>query len=159
MNYIDIIIIIILAIGAIRGFSRGFIIETATLVALLAGVYTAIKYTSFTEGILKDFFNIQSSYNEYIAFATTFLLVVIIIYIIGKLLTKLVDIISLGLVNKLAGTILGGIKAFIIICALLMITDALNEKFQFLSEETIQDSILFHPFLNFAEQTYHSIHI
>ena len=107
VNYIDIIVLLFLLWGAYRGFSKGLIIEVATLLGLVFGVYVAIKYSSYTEDILVDFLNISSRYISYIALAVTFVLVAIVVYIIGKLLTKLIDIISLGLINKLLGTILG----------------------------------------------------
>ena len=133
MNYIDIVILLFLLYGAFRGFSKGLIIEVATLAGLILGVFIAIRYSPFTEGILKDFLNITSRYLSYIALAVTFLLVVIVVYLLGKMLTRLVNIISLGLVNKLLGTLLGIAKYFIMVCVLLMIVDALNDKFHFIS--------------------------
>ncbi len=143
--------------GAYRGFSRGLIVEVATLAGLVLGVYMAVRYSSYTENFLRDFLNFSSRYISYVALAVTFILVVILVYIVGKLLTKLVDIISLGLVNKLLGTALGVAKYFLIVCVLLLVTDALNEKFQFISEETRQKSLLFYPFLNFAQEMYNAI--
>lgn len=157
MNYIDIVILLFLLYGAFRGFSKGLIIEVATLAGLILGVFIAIRYSPFTEGILKDFLNITSRYLSYIALAVTFLLVVIVVYLLGKMLTRLVDIISLGLVNKLLGTLLGIAKYFIMVCVLLMIVDALNDKFHFISEETRENSLLFDSFLNFAQQMYNTI--
>ncbi|MDE7374272.1 MAG: CvpA family protein, partial [Odoribacter sp.] len=125
MNYIDIIILLFLLFGACRGFSRGLIIEVATLVGLILGVCLAISHSSYTEGILRDFLNISSSYLSYIALAVTFIAVVVAVFIIGKVLTKIVDIIALGLLNKMLGTALGILKYFIIVCALLLIVDAL----------------------------------
>ena len=116
MNYIAIVILLFLLYGAFRGFSKGLIIEVATLAGLILGVFIAIRYSPFTEGILKDFLNITSRYLSYIALAVTFLLVVIAVYLLGKMLTRLVDIISLGLVNKLLGTLLGIAKYFIMVC-------------------------------------------
>ena len=157
MNYIDIVILLFLLYGAFRGFSKGLIIEVATLAGLILGVFIAIRYSPFTEGILKDFLNITSRYLSYIALAVTFLLVVIAVYLLGKMLTRLVDIISLGLVNKLLGTLLGIAKYFIMVYVLLMIVDALNDKFHFISEETRENSLLFAPILNFAQQMYNTI--
>lgn len=157
MSYIDIIILLFLLYGAYRGFSRGLIVEVATLAGLVLGVYMAVRYSSYTENFLRDFLNFSSRYISYVALAVTFILVVILVYIVGKLFTKLVDIISLGLVNKLLGTALGVAKYFLIVCVLLLVTDALNEKFQFISEETRQKSLLFYPFLNFAQEMYNAI--
>lgn len=157
VNYIDIIILLFLLYGAFRGFSKGLVIEIATLAGMVLGVYMAIKYSSYTEGILRDFLNVSSRYISYIALAITFIVVAVVVYIIGKLLTKIIDIISLGLVNKLLGTVLGIAKYFVIVCVLLMIMDALNEKFQFLNEEVRQKSLLLNPFLDFAQKMYNSI--
>lgn len=157
MNYLDLLLLLPLLYGAYKGFTKGFIIEVATLLGLLLGVFIAIKYSYITEDFLRDFLNISSKYLSYIALGITFLLVAIVIYLLGKLLTKVVDIIALGLVNKLLGTVLGVMKYFIALCVLLMIIDALNDKFHFLAEEARDKSLLFNPFLNFARKMYNMI--
>lgn len=157
MSFIDIIIILFLLWGAIEGFLKGLIIEVATLAGLIFGVYLAIRYSPYTEEILRDFLNVTSRYIAYIALAVTFVVVVAGVYVIGKLLTKLVDILTLGWVNKLIGSVFGILKYMVIVCVLLLILDAVNGKFEFLSEETLQKSKLFSPFLNFAQNIYNSI--
>lgn len=157
MSFIDIIIILFLLWGAIEGFLKGLIIEIATLAGLILGVYLAIRYSPYTEEILRDFLNVTSRYIAYIALAVTFVVVVSGVYVIGKLLTKLVDILTLGWVNKFIGSVFGIVKYMVIVCVLLLILDAVNSKFEFLSEETLQKSKLFFPFLNFAQNIYNSI--
>lgn len=157
VNYIDIVILLFLLYGAFRGFSKGLIIEVATLAGLVLGVFISVRYSVYTEGILRDFLNISSRYLSYIALGITFLLVMIAVYLLGKLLTGLINVISLGLVNKLLGTIMGMAKYFIVVCVILMIADALDDKFHFINEETKEKSLLFYPFLNFAQKIYNSI--
>lgn len=157
MNYLDILLLLPLLYGAYKGFSRGFVIEVATLLGLILGVYVAIKFSDYTENILRDFLDISSKYLSYIALSVTFLLVVVAIYLLGKMLTKLVDIVSLGLVNKLLGTVLGIAKSFVILCIILLIEDALDDKFQFMNKEVKENSLFYNPFLNFAQQMYNMI--
>lgn len=157
MNYIDILLLLPLLYGAYRGFSKGMLVEIATLLGLVLGVYIAIKFSAYTEGFLRDFVDISSRYLSYIALAITFLLVLVVTYLLGKMLTHLVDVMSLGLVNKLLGTVLGVAKYFVALCVLLLIVDALNDKFHFLSQEIQQKSLLFSPFLNFAQRLYNTI--
>ena len=157
MNYLDILLLLPLLYGAYKGFSRGFVIEVATLLGLILGVYVAIKFSDYTENILRDFLDISSKYLSYIALSVTFLLVVVAIYLLGKMLTKLVDIVSLGLVNKLLGTVLGIAKSFVILCIILVIADALDDKFQFMNKEVKENSLFYNPFLNFAQQMYNMI--
>ncbi len=157
VNYIDLIILLFLTWGAFRGFSKGLIVEIATLVSLVLGVYFAIEYSPCVEGFLRDYLNLSSKHMAYIALAVTFVLVVLIVYIIGKLLTKLINLISLGLLNRCLGIVLGVAKYSVIVCVLLLIVDIFNEKFQFISEEAQQESLLFQPFLKFAQQMYNVI--
>ena len=157
MNYIDIIILIFLVWGAIRGYLKGLILEVTTLIGLVLGGYFAIEYSTYTEGILIDFFNISSRYITYVALGITFMLVALVTFIIGKLLTRFVNFILLGLINKLFGSVFGIIKYMLIVLVLLLLVNALNEKFQFLAEETRQESLLYQPFLNFAQKIYNSI--
>lgn len=155
MSYIDILLLLPLVYGAYKGFSKGLIVEIATLLGLIVGVYGAVKFSGYTGELLRDFLDLQSPYLSYIALGVTFLLVAIVIYLLGKMLTRLIDMISLGLVNKLLGTLFGMMKSFIIVCVLLFLVNALDSKFHFISEETQQKSLLYRPFLNFAQQIYH----
>jgi len=52
MNYLDIILVLPLIIGAWRGFKKGFIIELFTLLALLVGLYAGIHFSDFVAGLL-----------------------------------------------------------------------------------------------------------
>lgn len=157
VNYIDIILLLPLLYGIYKGFSKGLIIEIATLAGLILGVYVAIKFSGYTENFLRDFLNLTSKYLSYIALAVTFLLVVIAVFLLGKMLTRLIDFLSLGLLNKLLGSVLGAAKYFIILCVVLLIIDALDSRLHFIGEETREKSLLFNPFLTFAQQMYNAI--
>ena len=157
MNYIDIILLLPLLYGAYRGFSRGLIIEVATLLGLLLGVYIAIKFSGYTEDFLRDFLNLSSESLSYVALGVTFLIVIVAISLLGKMLTKLIDIISLGMVNKLLGTVLGIAKYFVFLCIALFIVEALDGKFHFINEEVKEKSLLYNAFLTFAQRMYNMI--
>lgn len=86
----------------------------------------------------------------------TFLLVIIVMHLLGKLLTKLIDMVSLGLFNKLFGIVLGVLKAAIVVCVVLFIVNALDVRYDFISAKTKGDSLLYKPFVNFANGVYES---
>ena len=48
MNYLDIIIIVLVLIFGIGGWRKGIIIEIATLLALILGLYGAFHFSDFT---------------------------------------------------------------------------------------------------------------
>ena len=138
VNYIDVIILLPLVYGAYKGFSQGLIVEMSTLFALVLGVFISLRYA------------------DYIAFAVTFLLVIIVMHLLGKLLTKLIDMVSLGLFNKLFGIVMGVLKAAIVVCVVLFIVNALDVRYDFISAKTKSDSLLYKPFVNFANGVYES---
>ncbi len=154
MNYIDILIGIPLLYGLYKGFSRGLLIEIAMLAGLVLGVYVAVKFSGITEDFLREQLKIQASYLAYIAFGVTVLGVVIGLHLLGRLLTKLVDVICLGFFNKILGALLGVVKYFILVCVLLLLLDAVDEKFPFLPKDAREGSLFFNPFLTFAKQIY-----
>ena len=56
MNYIDIIIVILVLLAAIKGFARGLIKEIVSLISLVAGGYLAITFSVLFENyLLKTF--------------------------------------------------------------------------------------------------------
>jgi membrane protein required for colicin V production len=154
VNYIDILIGIPLLYGIYKGFSRGLLIEIATLAGLVLGVYVAVKFSGITEDFLREQLKMQASYMAYVAFGVTVLGVVIGLHLLGRLLTKLVDVICLGLFNKILGALLGAVKYFILVCVLLLLLDAVDEKIPFLPKDDREASLFFNPFLTFAKQIY-----
>lgn len=79
MNWIDFVIIILLVFGLARGFIDGFIKELASLLALILGIWGAIKFSSFTAERLYDYFDMTGQYTGIIAFLITFVIIVILV--------------------------------------------------------------------------------
>jgi len=62
MNWIDLIIIVLLILSIIRGFTDGFVKEVASLLALVLGIWGAIKFSTFTAAKLYDWFDMTGQY-------------------------------------------------------------------------------------------------
>ncbi len=88
MGYLDIILCIPLIWGLYTGFTKGVIIQMASLLALILGVYGAIVFSNLTQGILTSNFQIDNKYIPIISFATTFIAIVIAVHFLGKVLEK-----------------------------------------------------------------------
>jgi membrane protein required for colicin V production len=150
MNYIDIIIIIILALAMVRGFINGFVKEAASLAALILGIWGAIKFSSFTAAKLYDYFDMTGKYVGIIAFIITFLVIVIIIHFIGILVDKLMEAVALGFVNKLLGIAFGLLKSVLIMSVVFVVLNAIDLHRSFLPKEKIERSILYTPISDIA---------
>ena len=100
MNILDIIILILLALGLINGLRKGFFVEVASLVALIAGVYGAIHFSDFAADFLMEKVDWNERTVNITAFIITFVVIVLLIALAGKALTKLADFAALISVGR-----------------------------------------------------------
>lgn len=157
MSVIDIVLVALLLFGMIRGFIKGFFVEIASLLALVAGVYGAIHFSDFAATFLQD----KTEWNEktinIVAFAITFVIIVLAIALAGKALTKLANFASLGILNKLLGGLFGALKIGLILSVILIVFDSMNSTVPFTDEHTIEDSILYAPVKSLAPMIFPTI--
>jgi membrane protein required for colicin V production len=145
MNTIDIIIAIPLLWGIWQGFSKGLILVLASLVALLLGIWGAIKFSSFTAGVLSESFGLKSEYNSMIAFSVTFILIVVGIHLLAYMLDKLFKAVALGLVMKISGAVVSLAKWALIVSVLISLYGVINVDNKYTSKETLDKSLLYKP--------------
>lgn len=157
MTTLDIILAALLLFGLVRGFIKGFFVEITSLVALALGLYGAIHFSYFAADLLKDRLDWSEKYIQIASFAITFVLIVIIISLSGKFLTKLADTASLGIMNKVFGAAFGLAKIGLILSVVLIVFNKLNKTIPFVKEENIKGSILYGPVKNFAPLLFPSI--
>jgi len=145
MNYIDLVLGIFLIIAAIQGFRKGFIIELASLAALILGIWGGIKFSDFTAGFITKHTGYHSQYLGTIAFILTFIVIVILIHMMGKMLDTVVKAVFLGFLNRLAGIIFGVLKAAVMMSILLLLFDDIDEKVNILPAKQKEESKIYTP--------------
>lgn len=150
MNIFDIILTAFLLFGFVRGLMRGLFVEVASLVALVAGIYGAIHFSYFIGAYLAEFVDWEEQYVTVASFALTFALIVLVISLAGKLLTKIADFAALGLLNKILGGVFGLLKVGLILSIILLVFSKLNNTVPFISEEQQENSILYEPVKDLA---------
>jgi len=154
MNTLDIILALILAFGFIRGFLKGFIVEVASLAALVLGIYGAVYFSYILSDFIKPYSDWDPSVLQLISFAGTFLIIVILISLAGKLITKLAENIALGVLNKFLGAIFGLLKVGMILSIVLLVFSKLNDSMPFVEKIKVEDSKLYEPVKNFSESVF-----
>ncbi|WP_047548636.1 CvpA family protein [Psychroserpens sp. Hel_I_66] len=157
MAVIDIILGALLLFGLVRGVMKGFFVEIASLVALVAGVYGAIHFSDFAAEFLDTKLNWDEKYINIVAFAITFVIIVLVIALAGKALTKLANFAALGILNKLLGGVFGILKIGLILSVLLIVFNNLNSNIPFADEQDLEDSILYKPVKGLAPMIFPSI--
>jgi membrane protein required for colicin V production len=144
MNWLDFVIILILAGGLASGFKNGFVGELASLAGLVLGIWGAIKFSWWTADLLEGF-GLKFSIMPIISFIVTFLIITIIMQIIAGIISKLLEVISLNWINKIAGIVAGIFKAAIFVSVILLVLDAISERHPIIPETTRNNSILYEP--------------
>jgi membrane protein required for colicin V production len=150
MNVLDIIILIVLAWGAFRGFTQGFILQIVTFIALIIGIWASIAFSDPMSEFLTKNMDITGKYLPVLSFILIFVLVIVVAHLIGMLLTRFVEIASLGWLNRLGGIAFGVLKMAFIVSVLLTVQNRMKEKIHIISEKQIQNSLLYKPVASLA---------
>ena len=145
MNKIDIILAIPLIWGAIIGFKKGLILELASLVGLILGMFGALKFSNLTAEKLNQYVEVSTEWIGLLSFLLTFVAIVIAVFLLAKVLDKMLKIIALGFVNRLLGLLFGLIKYGLILSVLLYFFMNLNEQFRFVEQDVFENSLLVKP--------------
>jgi membrane protein required for colicin V production len=150
MNYIDIIIVILLILSAISGLTKGFIYEFASLFGLIAGVWGAIKFSGATGDFLKYRLDINNDYVQIIAFVLTFIIIIILVHFIAKAIEKAMESVSLGVVNRIFGSIFAVFKSAFILGILFLLIQRIHEAIPAIPDKDVQESRLYNPLTKVA---------
>ena len=137
--FIYLVLVLLVAFG-IGGLRKGIITEAATLLGLGLGLYGAFHFSNFTAEQLVKYVEIDPKYMNVISFAVTFIVVAVLVFLLGKLVARLVKAINLGFVDKIGGFLIGLAKGVLISSLLIMLINALNLN-SVIKEETKQESL------------------
>jgi len=119
MNWIDIVIIVLIAILTLTGLRIGIIKAVLSLVGLIIGVIVAGRYhVALSEQLT---FISQDNLASIAAYAIILIGIMIIAAVLASLLKWVVSAIMLGWVNRLGGAVFGFLVGSIFCSALLAI--------------------------------------
>ena len=150
MNYLDIGIAILLLIGLVRGFIKGFIFEIAVVGAMFLGTYAAFKLSWFLQPYILKIGNMSPFTVNLVCSILMFALVCVGLFFLAKLFTGLVNIAALGIFNKILGAIFGLLKYAFILSVILYFFNLLDTKHHYLSSDTKAESHLYYPVLKMS---------
>lgn len=147
MSKVDIVLIIILIVGAVAGYKKGFLSELFTLLAIILGVLAGFKLMGAAMLMLDEHYDINEHVLPYAAFGVVFLIVVIGVTLLGKFFKSALEKTLLGGVDKLMGGLLGILKTAFILSVLIWITSSLNV---YVPEKFTEDAWLYPTVTRFA---------
>ncbi len=143
MNILDLIILIPVVWGAIRGFSKGLVMELATLIGMVLGILGAFHFSGSLGNLLGDYLTLGPTAMKILSYTLIFFGVLLISWIIGKIITKVIDMVMLGWLNKILGAVFGLLKGVIIAALLLMIIVFFDKNEKILTRQAKEKSMFF----------------
>jgi len=145
MSTLDIILAVFLLYFAIRGFMQGFIISIATLAGLILGFWAASHFSEFTANWLQHDMGLKSGNIKLIAYIVTFVIVVVLIFLLGRFMTGVVKTVGLGIVNRLAGALFGIVKGLLIASFLFLLFARIDPHESLFTAAHKKGSVLYKP--------------
>ncbi|MEE8471195.1 MAG: CvpA family protein [Dehalococcoidia bacterium] len=144
MNWLDVIVIIVLAIPALIGFNRGLIKTILPLGGIMLGIFLAGNFYDSVADLL-SFWLESPSQAKIVGFIIIFVVVMAAVLVVASVLSSFMRLLLLGWVDKLGGLIFGLAIGGLVSGALL----ALITRFQFGGvEHVVQGSVMTAFFLD-----------
>ena len=149
MNILDIIILTCIIPILISGYKKGFINQTISIIALIAGVWTAYAlggqvgdmFMPMMEGNCDD----PKLTSCLAGYAAVFVVVLVIFLLIGIPVRKLFRLIIPETLDKILGTILSAVNGLFLLCALYVIFTFLNNIYMLadLNDALFTESVIY----------------
>lgn len=137
MATLDIIIFIIIGVGAFSGYRQGLFIGIVSIVAFFVAIVLAFHLMDWGAEVLAARVDNLTFMLPFIAFLIIFLIVIISIRSLAFLVKKTLDLTILGSLDSVAGSVLGVLKTGFILSLLLWVANS----FEFsVSEDWIAES-------------------
>jgi membrane protein required for colicin V production len=150
MNYFDIGIAIPLLWSVYRGFKKGLVIEIASLVALVLGIWGGTNFSHYAASLINENWEVSAKWLPILAFSLTFLAIVIGVFALAKLLERVIKLVALGLVNRIFGALFGMLKVVLILSVVFYLLGTVQQQYHLLPEKLMEESVLFGPIQKIA---------
>ncbi len=151
MNTFDILVFVSLAWGLINGLRKGFVIAVSRLLALGLGLFGAFLFSGKAALYVAEHIQTSPQILNAIGFLILFVLIVIAVSALAKALTKVLKLAALGLINRLLGGFFGVLKWGLILSALVLVYEQINEIITLLPTNLKEDSFSYAYLLEFGE--------
>lgn len=150
MNTLDIVILALFIPGVIKGLSKGFLEQGISIAGIVLSLYLAPIYSGTVASWLQGYVNVSDGVLNILAFALVLLAVLVVVMIFAKLVTKAIEMASLGWLNKVLGIIFAVGLTAVIIGVVIILFDTVNTKFELVNAPMLQESMLYNALKDFG---------
>ena len=102
---------------------KGFVHELASLAAIVLGIILAYSFSDEVALYLSNQFDEEGAWIKILSYVLIFFSVGLSLHFIASALTRMLKMMSLGLVNRILGAVFGLIKMLLILLILVFLLD------------------------------------
>ena len=150
MATLDIILLICFLPGIIRGISKGFLEQALSLAGIVVSVWAAFKFSALVCTWLKPYLSLSETTLNVVAFALILVAVCLVVLIVAKLLTKVLEMSMLGWLDKILGLVFALVVNALLLGVFVILFDTLNLKFGFVKPEVLDGSVVYTTLRDFC---------
>lgn len=132
----------------IGGFMTGFLSKVSSIVGIVFGIFNAIVLQESASKMLQDATELSETNATIIAFAALLIVSFIAVKIVAAILAWILDVLHLGIINKLAGALLSGIVTLVIVTAIIDVTSLLAPENRYTGKTVQQGSTFYNKIAN-----------
>ena len=144
MTPLDTIILVILGLGVLLGLVKGALKQLAGLLGLVVGLLAAkALYATVAEEVFSHVTG-NMTVAQMLSFLTIWVVVPLLFWVVACLLTKAMDAVCLGWVNRLLGGVLGGVVHVLLVSLAICVLEAVDTKDDLISKKQKQESVLYY---------------
>ena len=143
MNTLDIILLALIGLGAVLGFAKGALKQLAGLLGLVVGLLAA---KALYATVAKEVFSRVTdnlTVAQVLSFVAIWVAVPLLFWLVAALLTRAMEAVSLGWVNRLLGAALGGLVHALVLSLLLCVVEVVDTEDVLLSRAAKRQSVLY----------------
>lgn len=143
MNWFDLIVAILLLIALLKGYRKGLIMQ---LVALATIILSAIFGGQLAKIILPEFdkmVKLSPEVSRVVSFIIAFAAIALLLSLIGRLIQRFIDEVSLAFFNKLLGGIIAAATMMLFLSILINLFSMLDKNEQLITQKVKKESFFY----------------
>jgi membrane protein required for colicin V production len=144
VNIVDLILIVLLSLFALRGYFKGFFRESFSLMGFLLGLIAAVRYDEAVALLWANHWDISPLILKALSFVGLFFVVYFAFSLAGWLLHRSSQYLFLGGFNRVGGIVLGIGKGTVILALAVFFLSSFPWMPQG-AKQTVEDSYLAFP--------------
>lgn len=150
MAILDIILLLCFVPAIVGGITKGLIKEVVDLAAVLLAAWAAFKFSVPLADWMGGFLTLDPAILKVIAFVLIAVAVALILNAFSALITKALDVISLGLLNRLLGLVFAIAKTAFLLGLFILLIETLNSSLHLIKPEVTEGSVVYQTLRDLA---------